>query len=221
MDTDSGPFDCLLGTACTLSDLCPRVSPANPPELGDAMETDRSGGKIMIERTGEAFELDERLTVIGAQLKPGDLAPEFTLDHQDPTTQAIVPVSLTDSAGKLRVLSVVPSLDTGVCSIQTQKWEKLKQQLPANAVLYTISMDLPYAQSRWQIAENVEHDALSAHKNEQFATDYGLLLREWRLLQRSIWVIDGDGRIAYVEYVPDQGAEPDYDAAMAAIAAAS
>jgi thiol peroxidase len=175
----------------------------------------------MIERTGEAFELDEQLTVVGAKLRPGDLAPDFTLDHLDPATRAMTTVSLSDTAGKLRVLSVVPSLDTSVCSIQTQKWDKLKEDLPAGTVLYTISMDLPYAQSRWEIAENVEHPALSAHKNEQFATDYGLLLREWRLLQRSIWVIDGNGRITYVEYVPDQGAEPDYDAAMAAIKAAA
>jgi thiol peroxidase len=174
----------------------------------------------MIERTGEAFELDERLTVLGAQLEPGAIAPDFTLDHLDPATQVLSTVSLADSAGKLRVLSVVPSLDTSVCSIQTQKWDQLRHDLPEGAVLYTISMDLPYAQSRWQIAENVEHVALSAHKNEQFAIDYGLLLREWRLLQRAIFVIDGDGRITYVEYVPDQGAEPDYDRAIAAIRAA-
>lgn len=172
----------------------------------------------MIERIGEAFELDERLTVIGEKLQPGDTAPDFELEHLDPASQAMTTVRLGASAGKLRVLSVVPSLDTSVCSIQTQKWDKLKSDLPDGAVLYTISMDLPYAQSRWQIAENVEHQALSAHKNEQFAIDYGLLLREWRLLQRAIFVIDGDGTVAYVEYVPDQGAEPDYDRAIAAIA---
>jgi thiol peroxidase len=173
----------------------------------------------MIERTGEAFELDEQLTVVGAKLQPGDTAPDFTLDHHDPATQAMSTVSLSDSAGKVRVLSVVPSLDTSVCSIQTQKWDKLRTDLPEGVQLYTISMDLPYAQSRWQTAENVEHVALSAHKNEQFATDYGLLLREWRLLQRAIFVLDGDGKITYVEYVPDQGAEPDYDRALAAIRA--
>jgi thiol peroxidase len=173
----------------------------------------------MIERTGEAFELDEQLTVVGAKLQPGDTAPDFTLDHHDPATQVLSTVSLSDSAGKVRVLSVVPSLDTSVCSIQTQKWDKLRTDLPEGVQLYTISMDLPYAQSRWQTAENVEHVALSAHKNEQFATDYGLLLREWRLLQRAIFVLDGDGKITYVEYVPDQGAEPDYDRALAAIRA--
>lgn len=172
----------------------------------------------MIERTGEAFELDEQLTVIGAKLLPGDSAPDFELDHLDPASQVMTTVRLSDSAGKLRVLSVVPELDTSVCSIQTQKWDKLKSDLPDGAVLYTISMDLPQEQSRWRLVENVEHQVLSAHKNEQFAIDYGLLLREWRQLQRAIFVIDGEGRVTYAEYVPDQGAEPDYDRAMTAIA---
>jgi thiol peroxidase len=175
----------------------------------------------MIERTGEAFELDERLTVVGAKLHAGDRAPDFTLVHQDPSTFAMQDVTLAESDGNLRVLSVVPSLDTSVCSLQGKRWEELSAGLPEHAVLYTISMDLPYAQSRWQAAENVGHRALSAHKNEQFATEYGLLLKEWRCLQRSLWVIDGDRRIRYVEYVPDQGAEIDFDAALAAIEATS
>lgn len=171
----------------------------------------------MIERTGEAYELDEQLTVIGAKLNAGDAAPEFELVHEDPATSAIKTVRLSDSSGSVRVLSVVPSLDTSVCSIQSQKWDKLQSDLPAGVTLYTISMDLPYAQTRWMTAENADHVALSAHKNEQFATDYGLLLREWRLLQRSIFVIDPADTITYVQYVPDQGAEPDYDSAIAAI----
>ena len=173
----------------------------------------------MIERTGEAFELDERLTVIGEKLQPGDTAPDFELEHLDPASEAMTTVRLGDSAGKLRVLSMVPELDTSVCSMQTQKWDKLKNDLPEGAVLYTISMDLPQAQSCWRLEKNLEHQVLSAHENEQFAVDYGLLLREWRQLQRAIFVIDGNGTITYAEYVPDQGAEPDYDRAIAAIAA--
>lgn len=175
----------------------------------------------MIERTGEAYELDERLTVLGAKLQPGDVAPDFTLHRHDMATDTVSPVTLAESTGRLRVLSVVPSIDTAVCSLQTRKWEQLKRELPADTALSTISMDTPWALSRWQLAENVEHPALSAQRSDRFGIDYGLLLKEWRLLQRSIWVIDGDGRIRYVEYVADQGAEPDYDAAMAAIRAAS
>ena len=175
----------------------------------------------MIERTSEAYELDDELTVIGAKLRPGDTAPDFTLDHLDPTSRQLTTVRLADSAGSVRVLSVVPSLDTSACRIKTQEWDRPRVDLPSGVVLHTISMDLPYAQVRWQNAENSIHPAISAHKNEQFATDYGLLLKEWRLLQRAIFVLDGAGRIQYVEYVRDQGAEPDYDGAVAAIVSAA
>jgi thiol peroxidase len=78
-------------------------------------------------------------------------------------------------------------------------------------------MDLPYAQARWQTAESVAHRALSAHKNEAFAVDYGVLIREWRLLQRAVFVVGSDDRLIHVEYVADQMREPDYDAAVAAV----
>jgi thiol peroxidase len=83
--------------------------------------------------------------------------------------------------------------------------------------IYTVSMDLPFAQARWQQAEGVTHQALSAHKDETFGRDYGVLIKEWRLLQRAVFVIDRDDRIAYAEYVPDQMQEPNYDAALAAV----
>src|SRR5262249_44304778 len=105
---------------------------------------------------------------------------------------------------------------TPVCHVETRRWEGLRGDLPAGTTVYTISMDLPFAQARWQTAEGVAHQALSAHKDERFGRDYGVLLKEWRLLQRAVFVIDGDGRIVPAEYVPDQMAEPDYDAAVAA-----
>lgn len=166
------------------------------------------------ERTGEAFELDARLTVIGKKLKVGDSAPEFSLDHLDPTSGAMRAVTLAESAGKIRLLNVINSLDTPVCNIETHRWEKMRPELPSNVVVYTISMDLPYAQERWQKAENVTHAALSGHRSEQFGRDYGVLIKEWRLLQRAVFVIDRDGRIAYAEYVSDQMREPDYEAAL-------
>jgi len=86
--------------------------------------------------------------------------------------------------------------------------------------VYTISMDLPYAQARWANAEGVHHQALSSHKSEQFGQDYGTLIKEWRLLQRAVFVIDPDGQVVYAEYVPDQMAEPDYNAAVEAARAA-
>ena len=171
----------------------------------------------MEERTGEAFELSEQLTVVGRKLRPGDAAPDFELQHVDPADSSAHAVRLAGSAGKVRLLNVVNSLDTSVCHIETRQWDKLRGDLPPDVVVYTISMDLPYAQARWQNSEGVTHQALSAHRSEQFGQDYGVLLKEWRLLQRAVFVIDRDGRITYAEYVPDQMREPDYDAAMEAV----
>ena len=83
------------------------------------------------------------------------------------------------------------------------------------------TMDLPFAQARWRAAEHVGHDALSAHRDERFGVDYGVLLKEWRLLQRAVFVIDGDDRVVHAEYVADQMREPDYDAAVAAARSAA
>jgi thiol peroxidase len=87
--------------------------------------------------------------------------------------------------------------------------------------VYTISMDLPFGQARWRRAEGVEHDALSAHASERFGRQYGVLLKEWRLLQRAVFVIDAEGIVVHAEYVADQMAEPDYDAALRAAAGAA
>jgi len=170
-----------------------------------------------IERTGEAFELGDQLTVIGAKLNAGDAAPGFELEHFDPGAQTMRMVSLDDSAGRVRLLNVINSLDTPVCHLETRRWENLRADLPADVVVYTISMDLPFAQARWQTDEHVTHESLSAHKNEQFGRDYGVLIKEWRLLQRAVFVIDANGAISYADYVADQMMEPDYGAAVAAV----
>jgi thiol peroxidase len=169
----------------------------------------------MEERTGEAFEFDERLTVVGGKLSPGQAAPDFVLDHFDGT--AIRRIRLADTAGRIRLLNVVNSLDTPVCHVETRRWEDLRTGLPEDVQIYTISMDLPFAQARWMSAEGVAHQGLSSHRSEQFGQDYGVLLKEWRMLQRAVFVIDREGRIAHAEYVPDQMAEPDYDAAVEAV----
>lgn len=170
----------------------------------------------MEERTGEAFELGEHLTVIGKKLQVGTGAPDFALDYLDSTDSAIHRVQLADSAGMVRLLNVVNSLDTPVCHVETRRWEKLRATLPANVRVYTVSMDLPFALARWQTAEGVEHAALSAHRSEQFGQDYGVLIKEWRLLQRAVFVIDQHDQIVHAQYVGDQMQEPDYDAAIEA-----
>jgi thioredoxin-dependent peroxiredoxin len=173
------------------------------------------------ERTGEAFELGERLTVVGRKLQPGETAPDFALDYLNPIDGAMSVVSLDDSAGTIRLLNVINSIDTSVCHLETRHWDQLRADLPPGVTVYTISMDLPFAQGRWHNVENVTHQSLSAHKSEAFGRDYGVLLKEWRLLQRAVFVIDRDDRVAYAEYVADQMAEPDYDATAAAIRAAA
>lgn len=169
------------------------------------------------ERTGEAFEQQERLTVLGSKLQPGQQAPEFVLDHFDATTGVMQQEYLRDSAGQVRLLNIINSVDTPVCHVQTRRWEDLQAHLPAGVQVYTISMDLPYAQSRWQQTEQVGHVLLSAHRSEQFGQDYGVLLKEWRLLQRAIVVIDQRDQVVYAEYVADQMDEPDYERAVAAV----
>ena len=166
------------------------------------------------ERTGEAFELGERLTVVGRRLRVGEEAPEFALEHFDGS--AMSTVRLADSAGSVRLLNVVNSLDTPVCQVETRRWEASRGELPDGVRVYTVSMDLPYAQARWGAAEGVGHQSLSAHKEEAFGRDYGVLIKEWRLLQRAVFVVDRAGRIAHAEYVADQMAEPDYGAALEA-----
>lgn len=171
----------------------------------------------MIERVGEAFEFSEQLTVVGDKLKPGDVAPEFTLDWFNPGAGAPQPVSLSDTAGNIHLLNVVNSLDTPVCQVETRRWEKMLDELPEGTTVYTISMDLPFAIDRWMREARITHKGLSSHRSEQFGIDYGVLIKEWRMLQRSVFVIDRSGAIAYVEYVDDQMKEPDYAAALEAV----
>src|SRR5262245_61794951 len=168
------------------------------------------------ERMNAAYELGEQLTVVGRELNAGERAPDFALVSLDPSEGTLRTVRLADSAGQVRLLNVVNSVDTPVCDVETRRWDELRTELPADARLFTISMDLPFAQARWCGAAGVGHQALSAHNDEGFGRAYGVLIKEWRLLQRAVFVIDPGGRLAHVEYVADQMAEPNYAAAVAA-----
>jgi len=168
------------------------------------------------ERSGEAFEGDIELTVIGRRLEPGERAPDFSLDVLNAGDAVAHEVTLADGAGRVRLLHVVNSLDTPVCHIGAHRFERMADALPSTVDVYTVSMDLPFAQLRWRSAEGVSHGALSSHRSEAFGRAYGVLLKEWRLLERAVFVIDGGGRLTHVQYVPDQMAEPDYDGAIEA-----
>ena len=182
------------------------------------METDESGEQaIMEERMGDAFVGSEHLTVIGRRLHPGGTAPDFCLNYLDLVDMAVHTVRLSDSAGLVRLLSMVNSLERPVCQVVTRRWEALCAALPPDACIYTVSMDPPQVQARWQDRTGVLHQALSGHHSVQFGQDYGVWLKEWHLLQRSVVVIDRTDRIVYVEYVTDQMSEPDYTAAIQAV----
>ena len=171
----------------------------------------------MEERMGEAFASTEKLTVMGRQLHAGDPAPDFSLDYLDLADKAIRTISLADSAGLVRLLNVVNSLERAVCQRVTRKWEAFCAALPPDACIYTVSMDSPQMQARWQDSAGVLHQALSAHRGEHFGYDYGVWLKEWCLLQLAVFVLDRNDHITYTEYVADQLREPDYAAALQAV----
>jgi thiol peroxidase len=163
------------------------------------------------ERPGAASLRGNPFTVLGRELRPGDDAPDFSL-----VGPGMFEVTLEDSAGKVRLISCVPSLDTAVCSTETQKWEPNRHAM-GDVEMLTISMDLPYAQQRWCAANGVQHTTASAHKNEQFGIDYGVLIKELRILARAVFVIDREDKVRYVEYVKDFSNEPNYQRAIAAV----
>jgi thioredoxin-dependent peroxiredoxin len=168
----------------------------------------------MEERMGEAFAGNEQLTIIGKHLQVGDPAPDFCLDYLDLADLVVRTISLADSSGLVRLLNVVNSLERPVCQQVTRQWEALCATLPPDGCIYTVSRDSPKMQAHWQDTAGVLHQALSAQRNEQFGQDYGVWLKQWRLLLRSVFVIDRNDRIVYTEYVADQLREPDYAAAM-------
>lgn len=171
----------------------------------------------MEERMGEAFAGSEQLTVMGRRLHSGEAAPDFCLQYLDLVDLAVHTVRLADLAGMVLLLSMVNSLERPVCQLVTQRWEALREALPEDACIYTVSMDPPEVQASFQDRTGVLHQALSAYQNIQFGQDYGVWLKEWRLLQRSVFVLDRADRIVYVEYVADQLSELNYSAARDAV----
>ncbi len=171
----------------------------------------------MEERIGEAYAGNRPLTVIGKRLHPGETAPDFYLDYLDLTDTAVRAVHLDDSAGTVRLFSLVNTLENPVCQQVTRRWETLCSDLPPDAYIYTVSMDLPQMQAHWQDTHGVMHQALSARRSQHFGYDYGVWLKQWHMLQRAVFVIDKNDRIVYSEYVADQTSEPDYASALEAV----
>ncbi|MFJ7646009.1 thiol peroxidase [Lysinibacillus sp. NPDC097279] len=155
------------------------------------------------------------VTLIGNEVKVGDQAPDFTVLAND-----LSPVSLKDSEGKIRLFSVVPSLDTGVCDAQTRRFNEEAANLGDNVVIYTVSVDLPFAQKRWCGAAGIDAvQTVSDHRDLSFGEAYGVYIKELRLLARAVFVVDADGKVTYVEYVPEATDHPNYEATIAAVKA--
>jgi len=153
------------------------------------------------------------VTLLGKEVTVGDTAPDFTVLSTD-----LKPVTLNDSKGKIRLISVVPSLDTGVCSVQTQRFNEEASSLGNDVEVMTISVDLPFAQARWTEKEGVKNvKTFSDHRDLSFGEAYGVAMKELRLLARSIFVIDKDDKVTYVEYVGEVTDHPDYDKALEAV----
>ena len=151
------------------------------------------------------------LTLVGPELKVGDAAPDFSV-----VDLGLKPVTLKDTGNHVRIISVIPSLDTPVCDAQTKRFNEAAGSLPGIDI-FTVSMDLPFAQKRWCGAFAVDKvKMLSDHKDGSFGASYGTLIKELRIESRAIFVIDPDNRIRYAEYVKEVADHPNYEAALTA-----
>ena len=168
----------------------------------------------MAERTGVITFKGNPMTLLGEEVKTGDKAKDFTVLAND-----LSPVRLSDYVGKIVVLSVFPSVDTGVCAIQTTKFNQEIAQFPKDDVqLLTISADLPFALGRFCADKGIENArTTSDHRELEFGYNYGFVIKELKLLTRGTVIIDREGNVKYVEYVPEVATEPDYDKALTVV----
>ncbi len=169
-----------------------------------------------MERKGVITFKGNPMTLLGTPLQKGDTAPNFAA-----LANNLTPKGPADYKGKVLILSVVPSLDTGVCDLQTKRFNQEAGALGDKIQILTISCDLPFAQSRWCGAADVKSlETLSDHRDLSFGMAYGVVIKELRLLTRSIFVINPQGKITYSEIVPEVTQAVNFDTALAAAKAA-
>lgn len=169
----------------------------------------------MDKRINEFTMGETPVTVVGKEIKVGDKAPDFTVAKND-----LTPYTLADAGNHIKLISVVPSLDTGVCELQTIRFNEEATSLGDDVTVLTISVDLPFAQARFADGKQIENALLlSDYKDLSFGNAYGFVIEELRLLNRGIVVIDRDNTVRYVEYVKNNHNHPDYDAAIEAVKA--
>jgi thioredoxin-dependent peroxiredoxin len=166
------------------------------------------------ERTDVVTFQGNPLTLVGSELAVGSPAPDATVLAND-----LSDLSISDTRGKVCLISVVPSLDTPVCDVQTRQFNEAAAAMGDGVIVLTVSMDLPFAQARWCGAAGVDRVAtLSDHRDADFGTAFGVLIKELRLLARAVFVLDAEGVVRYAEIVPEMTDHPNYDAALAAAA---
>jgi thiol peroxidase len=152
-------------------------------------------------------------TIVGPDLEIGQMAPEFKAIAQDWTERN----PLEETTGKVRIFAAVVSLDTSVCDRETKKFNEQAVSLGEDVNVFVISTDLPFTQKRWCGANDIDRvDTLSDHLHTNFGSNYGCLIKEKRILRRAVFVIDRDGMVTHVEYLPVLGEEPDYEAVLEA-----
>nr|WP_308593185.1 thiol peroxidase [uncultured Criibacterium sp.] len=163
----------------------------------------------MNERKNVVTFASNPVTLIGDETKVGEKAPEFTLVKQD-----LSEFKLSETSGKIRLISIVPSLDTSVCSLQTRKFNEDASKIK-DVQIITISMDLPFAQGRFCGANGIENILVASdYKDRAFGEKYGFIMKENMLLARGIVIIDKNDKIRYVEYVPEVTNEVNFEKAL-------
>lgn len=180
-------------------------------DMIESLDNGKEVDNVAQERTGVVTFKGNPVTLIGPEIKVGDAAPNFKVLAND-----LSEVTLDDTKGSVRIISVVPSLDTGVCDAQTRRFNEEAAQLEGVNIL-TISVDLPFAQKRWCGAAGIDKvQTLSDHRDLSFGTAYGVVIKELRLLARAVFVIDQNDQVVHAEYVPEIAEHPNYEAAIEA-----
>ncbi len=168
------------------------------------------------ERSGAVTFKGNPLTLIGPEIKAGSQAPNFQVLAGD-----LSPVTLDTFKGKTKLISVVPSLDTPVCDMQTRRFNEEASKMPGDIAVLTVSMDLPFAQSRFCSTAGINKvKVVSDHRDASFGQAYGVLIKELRLLTRAIFVVDANNKVQYAEYVKEVTNHPNYEAALGVLKAA-
>lgn len=155
------------------------------------------------------------LTLAGNEVAVGQQAPDFKLHYFEGGMKEL---TLADLKGKPSIISVVPSLDTPVCQVQTKKFNETLGQYGDKINSLTVSLDLPFAQNRFCGAESIKNmRTASDYQDRKFGESYGTLIEELKILSRAVFVLDKNGKVVYAQYVPEVASEPDYDKALAAV----